>query len=229
MKILRLLFAAILLGSSLARAQVAGSAITGLSRITLPGLSDTVLACPFARPAAATGEVLSATGNVVTFKGPTGWTANQFVNGGTVTDHFYLLVQSGPKEGAAYAITANDSNTMTLDLDGDTLTSLAADDRLSIIPHWTLATLFPDGAACTSRRSRATGNPRVLFPNVNATGINANPSRTFISGMEAGAKSAKATRFAMTRLFTPTPTSSSGTTSPRPPSSSASARWSRET
>ena len=179
MKTIRLLFAATLLGSSLASAQIVGPGFSGINRIPLPGLSDTVLACPFARPEAAAGRVLGAADNVVTFKGAPGWSVNQFVTGGAVTDHFCLLVASGAKEGAAYAITGNSSDSVTLDLDGDSLTDLAAGDRLSIVPHWTLATLFPSGAGVHVSPTPGERPSEVLFPNVNATGINSSPIRTF--------------------------------------------------
>jgi len=179
MKTIRILFAATLLGSSLAHAQVVSTVLSGVNRITLPGLSDTVLACPFTRPEAAAGLVLSASENVVTFKGAPGWSVNQFVTGGAVTDHFYLLIVSGPKEGAAYAITGNNSDSVTLDLDGDSLTGLAAGHRLSIVPQWTLATLFPGGGGVHVSPTPGDRQSEVLFPNVNATGINSSPSRTF--------------------------------------------------
>jgi len=162
-----------------AGAQITGPGFSGINRVTLPGVSDSVLSVPFARPEAAAGLALSFTGNRVFFKGAPGWTASQFVTGGAVTDRFYLLVGSGTKEGAAYAITANDGSSVTVDLEGDTLTGLAADHRLSIIPHWTLATLFAGGAGVHASPTPGDRQTEILFPNFNATGVNASAGRIF--------------------------------------------------
>jgi uncharacterized protein (TIGR02597 family) len=181
MKTIRLItqIAALLLVVPALHAQIVGPGYSGINRITLPGNSDTVLSVPFARPEAAGGLALSFTGNVVTFQGTPGWTANQFVAGGSVTDTFYLLIGSGPKEGAAYTITANGANAVTVDLDGDTLTGLAATHKLSIIPYWTLATLFPGGAGVHVSPSPGDRRTEILFPNFSATGINASAGRIF--------------------------------------------------
>ena len=171
--------AALLLIAPAMHAQVVGPGYSGINRITLPGLSDTILSTPFARPDAAAGLALSFTGNVITFQGSPGWTANQFVAGGAVTDSFYLLVGSGPKEGTAFTITANDAASVTVNLDGDTLTGLAAGNKLSIVPYWTLATLFPGGAGVHVSASPGNRQTEVLFPNFSATGINASAGRIF--------------------------------------------------
>ena len=76
--------AALLLIAPAMHAQVVGPGYSGINRITLPGLSDTILSTPFARPDAAAGLALSFAGNVITFQGSPGWTANQFVAGGAV-------------------------------------------------------------------------------------------------------------------------------------------------
>jgi uncharacterized protein (TIGR02597 family) len=162
-----------------ARAQVLGPGFSGINRLTLPGLSDSVLSLPFARPEAAAGQALSFTGNRITFKAQHGGAIAQFVYGGAVTDHYYLLIGSGVKEGAAYAITANDTTSVTVDLEGDTLTGLAANDRLSVIPHWTLGTLFAGGAGVHVSPTPGDRRTEVLFPNFNSTGINASAGRMF--------------------------------------------------
>jgi uncharacterized protein (TIGR02597 family) len=179
MKSLPLLALALLAAGLPASADVVGPGYSGINRVTLPGTSDSIVCASFARPDAAAGLVLGVSGNRVTFKGAPGWSDNQFVAGGAVTDSFYLLVGSGPKEGANYFITANDANSVTVDLEGDTLTGLAADHRLSIVPHWTLATLFPGGAGVHASPSPGERRTEILFPNFNSTGINASASRTF--------------------------------------------------
>ena len=170
---------ALLAATLTAGAQVVGPGFSGINRVTLPGLSDSVLSMPFARPEAAAGLAQSFTANRVFFKGTPGWTDNRFVFGGAVTEHYYLLVESGPKEGASYAITASDANSVTLDLGGDTLTGLDADHRLSIRPHWTLATIFPGGAGVHEAPTAGDRHTEILFPNFNATGVNASAGRIF--------------------------------------------------
>lgn len=172
-------FAAAALAGSPAVAQVVGPGLSGFNRVTLLGNSDTFVSVPFARPEAAAGLVQTVSGNRITLKGVPGWQAGQFVFGGAVTDTFYALVTSGAAEGSTFVITNNDTNSIIVELDGGTIEGLTADDRISIIPFWTLGTLFAGGQGVHASPTPGEHRTEVLFPDLNATGINASASRVF--------------------------------------------------
>lgn len=154
--------------------------IAGFQRIALPGNSDTVVAVPFARPPAASGAVQSISTNRVTWQGTPGWQAGQFVYAsGTQSQTYYLRIVSGTKEGSFFTITANDANSVTVDLEGDTLGDVTTGDQVTIVPHWTLGTLFPNGSGVNASPTPGSRTTEILFPDFNATGVNTSPKRMF--------------------------------------------------
>ncbi len=48
-----------------------------------------------------------------------------------------------PKEGCFYTVTANGTNTLTVDLNGDDLSTVQPGTRVTLIPYWTMGTAFP--------------------------------------------------------------------------------------
>jgi len=143
--------------------------------------SDTLISVPFTRPPEFVGTVQSVAGNIVTVTGAPGWTTGQFVYGTTQPKTYYALMgpsasgPANPKEGCLYTVTANTANTLTLDLNGDTIASLPANATLTLLPYWTLATLFPAANAnisFTPTASTRTFKTEVLIPNYAQAGIN---------------------------------------------------------
>ena len=55
-----------------------------------------------------------------------------------------------PYEGHWYMVTANSASTVTVNLNGDTLSSVAAGTQVSVIPYWSLNSVFPASAAGVS-------------------------------------------------------------------------------
>jgi uncharacterized protein (TIGR02597 family) len=158
---------------------VASTATTdpvGYNNIALLANSDTYVSIPFHRTAAFVGQVASVSGNVITVAGTPGWNASQFVYAsGSQANTYYAFIRSGSKEGNYYTVTANSANTLTLDLAGDTLSGLAANDSLSVIPYWTLGTLFPAsdaGTSFTASPSVASIRTSILTPDLQTAGIN---------------------------------------------------------
>lgn len=142
-----------------------GSALPAATTAPMGGMlinckanSDTAVGLTFTRPVEFQGRVDSVNGNEVTLAGTPGWTADQFVyDDGTQDNHYYVLFASGSKEGAFYTITANTSNTLTLDLNPyalaspDDLTDVATGgastgDIVRIIPYWTPGSLIGSDA-----------------------------------------------------------------------------------
>ena len=156
----------------------------GYMSFTCSGSSDTFVSIPFNRPAAFVGTVSSVSGGVVTISGTPGFTTNQFVySGSTQPNSYFALLTSGsstnPKDGSIYPISANDAQTVTLGLNGDSITNVPAGAQITIVPQWTLASAFPatdagnSFTATTSLRSIATS---ILIPDYSGTGINLAPS-----------------------------------------------------
>jgi uncharacterized protein (TIGR02597 family) len=90
-----------------------------------------------------------------------------------------MLIRSGLLEGNWYTITANNPDTLTLDLQGDALTALLPDDAVSIVPYWTLGTIFHGGTGIHPTIDTFNRQTEILFPNLGGTGINLSASATF--------------------------------------------------
>ncbi len=157
--------------------------------------SDTYVSPPFTLPPAFTGLATSISGNVITVSGSPGFTSGQYAPSTTLpsgyTDaappRYYVLFaasssSTNPKEGSFYSVTANDASTLTIDLNGDSLSTIPAGTQITVIPYWTFATLFPASDANVSYiPSTTTFNHQmeVLIPNLNGQGINLAPSATY--------------------------------------------------
>jgi uncharacterized protein (TIGR02597 family) len=157
---------------------VAGS--SGSLQINLLGNSDTFVTLPYVRPEVASGLVQSVSGSVVNVTGPTGWSTGQFVySSGIQTNTYFIIIRSGAKEGFWYTITANDSTSLTLNLMGDSLSGLNANDQFDIIPYWTLATFFLNGQGINVSPTPGNRPTEVFIHEVNAVGIDLTASRIY--------------------------------------------------
>lgn len=170
---------AVLLLASISAASVVTEP-AGFTTTSCLSNSDTLVTIPFTRPQAFVGSVVSVSGGTVTVSGSPGWTTNQFVYAqGSQSNHYYALIGAAavanPKEGHAYPITANSASTFTVDTTNDSLTGVPANAQVVIIPHWTLATVFPPSDAnvsFTPTTATRTIKTEILIPDYNATGIN---------------------------------------------------------
>ncbi len=168
-----------LAGASYASAQSVTTDSVGFTTNTLLGNSDSHIALPFIRPPAFVGGIQSAGGTTITVTGSP-WTASQFVYAaGTQPNHYYALIGpatvANPKEGHTYPIVSNTANTLTVDLGQDTLSGIPANAQVSVIPNWSLNTVFPANDASVSFTptiSTAQYKTQVRVPDVSATGIN---------------------------------------------------------
>lgn len=167
----------------------------GAMAITLLGNSDTVVSIPFHRPIEFEGKIQSiangAEGSdsaVITVTTSPGWTPNQFVyNGDAQPNTYYVLVASGQNEGMYYTVTANGSNTLTIDTAGDDLSGIQSDsqhgpgmgDIIRLIPYWTLDTLFPEGRGLHVTTIHGDRPSEVLFPDYSKKGTNLTASEAY--------------------------------------------------
>jgi uncharacterized protein (TIGR02597 family) len=151
--------------------------------------SDTLVSLPFTRAFTFRGTIQSVSGNVVTVTGAPAWSQNQFVyNAASQTNTYYVLMgasataTANPKEGCIYTVTGNSANSLTLDLNGDSIASVPANAQITLIPYWTVATLFPPGDANVSFTPSVTNGAtppsvtslqtQVLLPNYSGAGVN---------------------------------------------------------
>ena len=169
-------------------AQDVVSGVFGYYNLTLLGNSDTFVSIPFARLADSSITVGSATNSVVQAQTSPGWTAGQFVYAsGTQSNTYYLRFDSGPLEGRYYDITNNTTNSVSINLRGDSLTNVAAGNAVSIVPYWTLGTVFVNGNGIVPSTSTILHNTEVLIPSLTNAGINLSASATYYYYTNSGA------------------------------------------
>lgn len=167
----------------------ASSKPMGYVTYTAKGNSDTRIGAPVHRKAAFVGKVGSVTGNVITVDGvDPGWAADSFTDPTLATppasELYFVLIGSGGTgnmDGRHFEIIANGSNTLTLDLVGETTfdTDVTAGTAIKVIPYWTLDTLFPGGKGVHASQNFGTPKTEILIPSTMTAGINLSNTDTF--------------------------------------------------
>ena len=138
----------------------------GVIQISAPGNSDTLVSLPLIQPAVFNGVVGSYSGTAVTVSGSPGWTEDAWANS------HYAFWRSGELEGHYATIRENMADTLFLDTEAEALAVVAAGDRVSIHPYWTLGTLFPGGEGVNAATSHVMRDTEIMFQDPNAIGIN---------------------------------------------------------
>ena len=188
----RSLFLAAATASSIAFGQFAAAQTTvatdpvGFSTVQCLANSDTFVSLPMTRPPAFTGSIQSASGSTITVSGSP-WTDGQFVYAAPAQrNRYYALIgpagTTNPKEGRMFQITSNSTNTLTVDTSADNLTDVPANAQLVVIPHWTLATVFPPSdstVSFTPTTSTRTFKTQLLIPNYDGVGTNLSASAIY--------------------------------------------------
>ncbi len=156
----------------------------GYATVALLANSDAIVSVPFQRAAAFVGTVVSVTGNVVNVEGAPAWAADQFVyRAGSQPNSYYASIRSGAKEGRSFAIMANRAASLTLASGDDAPSGVATGDRLSVIPHWTLGTVFPAASVGVQLAETSASGPegtRVMVLAIPPTGINPAAAASFV-------------------------------------------------
>lgn len=146
-----IIFVGILIGIFSATITNASSPIWGTYKVECPANSDTYIGISITREPVFIGKVQSiqsGTTNIVA-QGEPNWTTNQFVYGTGSNDHYYLKFTSGELEGAWYDIKSNGTYFAEIEIGNSERAKISVNDSFEIIPHWTLATLFPNGGGFT--------------------------------------------------------------------------------
>ncbi len=102
------------------------------------------------------------------------------------TGSYIVSYDHSPKEGSYYTVTANTANTLTVSLNGDSLSTVAAGTTVTLIPYWTLGTAFPASDAGTSYIASSgtlsfQRQTQILMPDSVSSGINLASSATYYS------------------------------------------------
>ena len=154
---------------SVSNAQV----VTGYNTTSVPPQTDVFVSLPFTRQPVGTFTVQGTTSTSIQVTTST-FTSNQFANA------FYLRLISGAGKGRFSTITSNDASTLVLQ-DPTILTGVVATDTLQIVPHWTLATVFPDnfeGVSFSLSPNAFARTFEILIPRADV-GINKSASVTY--------------------------------------------------
>lgn len=164
-------------------AQTATTNPVGFVKLTELAASDTIVSAPLERASEFHGSVASVSGSTINVQGTTGWTADQFLYAaGTQPKTYFVRFISGTRAGAYFTVLGNTANALTIDLNGDSLSTVAAGDKLQITPYWTLGTIFPAadaGVSFEASTSAALRKTELLFPSLSAVGINPSASSIF--------------------------------------------------
>ena len=155
----------------------------GYLPIGLQSGSDTLTGIPFTRAPEFIGSVASISGNVLKMRGTPAWSVDQFAFvSGSQPKTYYVQIGThpsvNPNEGRIYEVRGNLGDSLAIDSNGDDLSAIAAGTPVSIIPYWTLNTLFPASDAnvsFTPGHSAFALKTQIVLPNTSGEGINLAP------------------------------------------------------
>jgi uncharacterized protein (TIGR02597 family) len=160
----------------------------GYHTLSIVGASDNVMSLPMVRDAVFTGTVggaITATSfNVLAGQTPPTWTADQFVySAGIQRLTYYVEFTTGQLRGLFYKVQNNGTGSLTLDTEGDNLTThpvngvaaaLAVGDSIKIRPYWTVKDAFEVNGTpiIESRANVILAKDDILIPNYTLFGTN---------------------------------------------------------
>ena len=121
--------------------------------------------------------------NVASVASDTALTLSRAFTGTTASGQTATYDHS-PKEGSYYTVTDNGTNSLTVNLNGDSLSTVAAGTTVSLIPYWTLSTAFPSTDAGTSYiastgTTTRTRQTQILTPDLASAGYNLASAATY--------------------------------------------------
>jgi len=159
-----------ILFSSTAIAQDATDPVGVITLNVQPG-SDAALSAPLHRAADFSGVVsVVDSSSVITVGGTPGWNVDTFASS------HYLFVNNGDMEGAFAVVSANSADSVTLSFVSENLNlgqvgGLNVGDRISLIPFWTLGTLYPEDSV--------PDGTRILLYDRTVVGVNLSSAQSF--------------------------------------------------
>jgi uncharacterized protein (TIGR02597 family) len=163
------------------------SPVVGFLRFDCPANSDTRVSVPFHSSPRWAGQLSvdpANQGNGIvrfTFSGTPAFAAGEL----TTAPHFLLCRDAAGPEGRHFPITAHTSSSVDVSATPGELTGLVQNGLVSVIPAWTIQTLFPPATQTTFHPSTGNlassrGSELLLFNEV-TTGVSVAPSRRFFA------------------------------------------------
>lgn len=133
---------AFLISAPVIEAQTVSSPTVGFVSLDIQPDADTVLTPGFSQAPDFSGKLsgtptVNGSSAIINIQTQSVGTANQYANS------HYLFVRSGGSSGMVLPITGNSVTSLIVDLSDVPSLSMAAEDAISIIPWWTIETLFP--------------------------------------------------------------------------------------
>ena len=168
-----------------ARAATVYSPVVGFVKFDCPPNADTVVSVPFHRAPRWAGRLLSAPsdqgGGVfrLALKDTPSFAANELKS----TPHVLFCRDPAGPEGRHFAITDHGANSIDVSAVAGDLSGLTVDSRISVIPSWTLDSLFPAATQTTLHASNGPlatqrGSELLFFDNT-TVGTSLAPTRRF--------------------------------------------------
>ncbi len=165
------------------------AAVTGTVNVT--NGSPTVTGTSSAFTQMVAGDELLVNGTVATVLTVTSATSLTLTSNfiGTTATGASATFDHSPKEGSYYTVTANGTNNVTINLNGDSLSSIASNigsTSVTLIPYWTLGTAFPAANAGTSFIVSTGSVPRsiktqILLPDMVSPGVDLAANGTYFN------------------------------------------------
>jgi uncharacterized protein (TIGR02597 family) len=138
---------------------------------------------PFTQPPVFTGTLASApgTGPQLAISGSPGWNPGQWAILSTPNNYapYFAFLVTGAQAGAWFTITNNDASNLYVTLTPENASLAAAGDQVTIVPFWTLNTVWPNGTGVVATTLSSSPKSEVLFPSIGSVGINLSPEATY--------------------------------------------------
>lgn len=155
------------LGANCGFAATVETPVFGIFSGEIPANSEAYIGITATRAPVFEGvvESVNASSSKIVAGGEPAWSANQFVFAdGVQPEHYYLKITSGELEGAWFDISSNDAFSVAIEIGAGEISKIAKGDSFQIIPHWTMATLFPDGGGFSkATKISATAGATMLY------------------------------------------------------------------
>lgn len=157
----------------MALGQTAYTTPVGYVTLDIPALADSTVTPPLSRSAVFSGVSASVSGNQITVAA-TGAADSAWINAGDLNSKCYVLVKTGALAGLRFPVTANSATTVSVNGGDTTLQAqgFAAGDTLSVVPYWTLSTLFPGGVGVGVSQDIYDPQAYLLVSDQSSTGTN---------------------------------------------------------
>jgi uncharacterized protein (TIGR02597 family) len=119
----------------------------GYVSLDIPAAADSTFTAPLSKAPLLQAVSTAVSGNQITVSS-TGAADGGFINAGSSDAKTYILVTSGALTGLRFPVTANSGTSVTVNGGATSLQvqGFVSGDSISVVPYWTLGTLFPGGA-----------------------------------------------------------------------------------